>query len=684
MLEMSLEELLNVEITTAGKTEEKVSDIPASVVIITRADIERYGYMSLEEILENVPGLYAIDDMSDAGTAFGVRGFWTGYPRNIIFMVNGVSQANGFNSAYTIEDFNIPIEAIDRVEVVRGPMSVIYGSGAFFGAINIITNQVSGEEAVSIISASAGSQDTRKIAVRVAGHEGDLNYVFTGGYYDTYGPNEPLSRMVSDTSILEDFGITKDNNTTGGRLENSNKYFNLSGTYKGFYTNMSFNQNASEFYFLHPTFSDGNLNSNNLANISSGYKKELSDMVSINGNLDYQKSISWSDYNFFWEDYYGSAHMKSEGYEAELNAYINPSDRLDITTGLCYQRITDNQFINDQASAEIFLKNVLPNDIDTRALFAQANYNLLKNLRFVAGLRLEQMQEYSIEYVINPGRENAFKVEGIYEQEDIEVIPRFAAIYALNDQNILKFLYGTAMNRPSFYQNSEQARAGGNNLEPEYIQTFELNYIATPSPGFTLNASVFHNELWKLIVGKLSSKVVDDSGTYILYYTNAGQMVTNGAELTVQARPFLNFLAEFSGTWQKTRDRRARLVGIGAEYSPDLLGYVKASYCFNRWVTLALTGNYVDEMETHWDVAKPNPDGSFGGRVGKKVDSYFTLGANLRITNLFGKGYYLNIKGSNLLDKDYLYPMYTNNHGWADKGTIGHGRTLLVSAGRKF
>ena len=57
LLEMSLEDLLDIEITTAGKQVEKISDIPASVILITRKEIETYGYTSLEEILQNVPGL---------------------------------------------------------------------------------------------------------------------------------------------------------------------------------------------------------------------------------------------------------------------------------------------------------------------------------------------------------------------------------------------------------------------------------------------------------------------------------------------------------------------------------------------------------------------------------------------------------------------------------------------------
>ncbi|MCP4215287.1 MAG: hypothetical protein GY765_11560 [bacterium] len=64
--------------------------------------------------------------------------------------------------------------------------------------------------------------------------------------------------------------------------------------------------------------------------------------------------------------------------------------------------------------------------------------------------------------------------------------------------------------------------------------------------------------------------------------------------------------------------------------------------------------------------------------------SYANLDANLRFSNLFKKGYYLNIRCSNLLDTKYMYPTSTNNSLWADKGTPGHLRSLLVTLGKEF
>lgn len=73
---MSLEQLLNVKITTAGKKPEELSKVPASVVVMSRKEIERHGFISLEDVLETIPGLYAINDFAFNDVVFGVRGFW--------------------------------------------------------------------------------------------------------------------------------------------------------------------------------------------------------------------------------------------------------------------------------------------------------------------------------------------------------------------------------------------------------------------------------------------------------------------------------------------------------------------------------------------------------------------------------------------------------------------------------
>jgi outer membrane receptor protein involved in Fe transport len=685
LFKMSLEELMKVKVTTASRTPESIGDIPASVVLITREDIETYGYRTLTEILENIPGLFAIDDYGDGGSNFGVRGFWSGQVNdNMIILVNGVHQVSDFLSNYPLSKIAVPVEAIDRIEVIRGPMSVVYGNGAFYGVINIITND-NFYGPTSIVEGSVGSEKTKKFFLRAAGSEGDVDYVFNASLYDTYGLDYPLSDMVTDPSNLPSLGVPIDIRT-GGRLENTEKYFNFSGTFRGFFVKLSYNEGKKEFYFNLPSYSYGSNNRNTFINISFGYRKDLSNIVTLEGKFTYSKNRDSYQYNVLFDDFYGIQNIETNGFEVELNTFVSPSSNLDIKTGLYYRAVLNATDMFDLPSFGVLdFENTIrylseDDDIITRALFTQITYSPIESLRLVAGVRLEQTPKYELGITRAVGTEPAFKDIGVYDEEKVEIIPRLAAIFYLNDDNIFKFLYGKAINRPSFGQNVHNAFDPDRRLEPESIQTFELNYISNISSMFTLNASVFRNTLNKLI-----TRIVEfdeQTNEYESWSGNAGKMVTNGIELMLNAEPVLNFRFELSGIYQKTGDKRDGYEDIDVAYSPEFLGYVKASYRYDMF-TIALTGNYVGAMETFWDETKENPDGSFGGRLGEKVDDYFLLGANVRIEDLFVDGLYLNIRCSNLLDVEIRYPTFTSNK-WANRGTIGIGRTFLVSLGYKF
>jgi outer membrane receptor protein involved in Fe transport len=689
LFKMSLEELMNIRVTTADRTAEKIADIPASVVLITRKDIEMYGYQTLTEILENIPGLYGINDYMKGGTNFGVRGFWSGHPNdNMIIMVNGVHQVYDILSNYQLNNIAVPVEAIERIEVIRGPMSVIYGNGAFYGAINIFTKKEIEVETKNIVSGSIGSQKTKKLFVRAENETDDFYYSFNASLYDTYGIDKPLSDMMSDPNRLLSYGLPIDSRT-GGRLENNEKYLNFSGAFKDFFLDISYNETRSEFYFNLPSYSNGTYVKNNTTHISFGYNKELSNTLNLQGKFTYSKSRDSMEFDYLFNDFYGIQTFDTDAIELELDAFIVPSLDLKITTGLYYRAILNAETLVDIPSfgnpaLENFLRSISPDDnIETRAIYTQVNYSPFGSLKLVAGIRMEQSPKYGLFSSRTYGTNPPGKQFGDYNREKIEIIPRFAAIYYLNRKNIFKVLFGKAINRPSFFQNSYNSLDPTlDDLKPESIQTLELNYIGTISSKLALNVSLFHNILENLITRDFEFN--ESTGYWRSWSSNAGKMITNGVELSLTARPIENLKLELSGTYQNTDDKRDNYKNIDVAYSPNFLGYLKASY-HSAIFSLAVTGNYVGAMETFWDetIGDPNVKPISGSRIGDKVDGYFVFGANLRLEDLFLEGLYLNLRCSNLLDAEVRYPTFTNNP-YFDRGTLGMGRSFLLTVGYKF
>lgn len=660
--DFSLEELLNVEITTAGKQAEKISEIPASVVLVTREDIETYGYQSLEEILENIPGLYYTNDYYFKNT--GVRGFWSNDPnRNLIILVNDIKQTDLFRGAHVFSQINMPVEAIDRIEVVRGPMSVMYGTGAFFGVINIKTNIV-GDNPINMISASAGSEKTLKTFARGSGKQGEFQYSFNASFFDNEGLDAPLDEMGAFPG------------TTKGQLENQEKFFNFSGSFKGFNVDASYTETERGFYYFFPAFSKGSDMGNRTVRFSFGYDLKFSEKSELNLRIGYFLNHFTLEQDLLFPNLYGVELDGASGFTGEMNLFLNPNPKLNISLGLEYRKITDlkNEFTYPAFSLGP-LWTVFPEGEGkvTQAIFGQLNYRLSDHLKVVLGARVEQVPEYTIErrfgdFVAG----NYTTTQFTYSQTKAEFIPRVALIFSPNENHFFKLLYGKAINQPSLFQIIDN-RLGGSYvapLDPETIQTFELNYIGNLSPKFQVSLSLFRNMLENLIFRTFLT--VD--GAAIWSQANVGEMNTNGLELTLTARPSKAFHFELSGSYQDTEDK---LTDVEPGYSPKFLGYLKASYAFNENVSFAVNGNYVGEMEPYYDV-------SASARIGEKVDGYFLLGANLRVNNLFGGGVFLNIRGSNLLDQEVRYPATGNNNAYATYGTFGRGLTFLVTLGWKY
>ncbi len=170
LLDMSVEDLMSIKIDSvygASGFEQKVTEAPASVTIVTSEEIQRYGYRTLADILRNVEGFYVSYDRNYSYV--GVRGFGLPgqYNNGIALLVDGHRLNDDiFDAALIGTEFPIDVDLIDRVEVIRGPNSSLYMASAFLAVVNIITKK--GRDLPNLsVAAEAGGQGT---------YEGRLSY----------------------------------------------------------------------------------------------------------------------------------------------------------------------------------------------------------------------------------------------------------------------------------------------------------------------------------------------------------------------------------------------------------------------------------------------------------------------------------------------------------------------------
>jgi iron complex outermembrane receptor protein len=164
--ELSLEDLMRLDagrVFGASERSQPVTEAPSSVSFITAEDITRYGYKTLADILQGVRGLYVSDDRNFS--ALGARGFGKpgDYNSRILLLVNGHRvNDNVFGQAEIGAEFGLDPATFERVEIIRGPASSLYGESAFFAVVNVITRTGSAMDGSSV-TYEAGSNGTQMV-----------------------------------------------------------------------------------------------------------------------------------------------------------------------------------------------------------------------------------------------------------------------------------------------------------------------------------------------------------------------------------------------------------------------------------------------------------------------------------------------------------------------------------------
>lgn len=180
---MDLQDLMNVKVTSVSKREQKLSRTPAAVFVINQEDIRRSGATSIPDLLRMVPGV-DVEQIDANAWAISIRGFNSRYSNKVLVLIDGRTVYTPSFSGVFWEQIDMPLENINRIEVIRGPGATVWGANAVNGVISIFTKS-SRDTKGGLVSAAAGSQLHALGTLQYGGSVGPgATYRVFGNYFD--------------------------------------------------------------------------------------------------------------------------------------------------------------------------------------------------------------------------------------------------------------------------------------------------------------------------------------------------------------------------------------------------------------------------------------------------------------------------------------------------------------------
>jgi outer membrane receptor protein involved in Fe transport len=182
----SLEDLMNVQVTSVSKKDQRLAKTGAAVFVITPEDIRRSGATNIPDLLRMVPGV-DVARMDHSNWAISIRGFNDVYANKVLVLIDGRSVYHPIYSGVVWYAQDVPLEDIERIEVIRGPGGTVWGANAMNGVINIITKSAK-DTLGGLLTTGGGSSYQMEGLVQYGGKAGQ------NGAYRVYGRYSHVER----------------------------------------------------------------------------------------------------------------------------------------------------------------------------------------------------------------------------------------------------------------------------------------------------------------------------------------------------------------------------------------------------------------------------------------------------------------------------------------------------------
>jgi iron complex outermembrane recepter protein len=239
--EISLEDLMNVEVTSVSKKEQKLSQTAAAIHVITQEDIRRSGLTSIPELLRMVPGLH-VARIDSNKWAISARGFNSRFANKMLVLIDGRSVYTPLFSGVYWDIQDVMLEDVERIEVIRGPGATLWGANAVNGVVNIITKRAEDTQG-GLVAGGLGNEEKGFGGVRYGGKIG------ANAHYRVYGKHFNRSESVDSRGNPE---ADSWNSSRGGTRFDMNLSPQDSLTVQGDFYRGRMNQTTRPYVFFPP------------------------------------------------------------------------------------------------------------------------------------------------------------------------------------------------------------------------------------------------------------------------------------------------------------------------------------------------------------------------------------------------------------------------------------------------
>lgn len=655
---LSIEELFSAEVETATKTVEKSSLSPAIMTVITDVDIANYGYQSVAELLQHVAGFVDNHDLSMHN--FGVRGINSGVrsgSRTIKFMIDGQTIAFRATSQNFIGAELLPMDLIERVEVVRGPIAALYGANAFLGVVNVVTKtpeklkQKGGAVSLELNSISAAKEGF-SLSLTAGDTQQHWGYRFgiNKGEHDRQGIDLPRRSPFYNQFAIKESQQDKSEPLSAYLKFDYNVEENHNLSFAFHYQRLDVDNPFSDINALEPT-GHSHIGLDNFF-ARTDYDVRVSDRVNAHFFATFSSgdTLDSDRVEVGAERFYLERRIGFDGLDIGAEVFIK--FRKDDTLLIGFDNQRDNQKLEsftrvDRASGARTQLNPDRNEVFTDlGIYLQYIAQINKNWKGVLGYRIDD------DSVI--GQQSSARV-GVVGQLPYEAV--------------LKVLAGSSFQTPSpelLFRDAVQSGdiIGNPDLDAQKASTIEVSIAAPISDFMHIGVTYFDTTVDDL--------VVFESDSSNLFAKNSVGSNTQGIEIESRLL-WQGINAYFNYTWQDTTREQNPLSLFVLEHRPE--GELFPEHMANLGVTYDWSAVKFS-WQTRWVSERPaSTQNVLAANQFYQLDSYSTSNFSIS-TNAFsfiaGKKGTLRLQVKDIFDNQHVDPGF----GGLDFPSLGQRYSL--------